>query len=290
MAMDLIERFSRRLQARNMSPRTIDSYCRDVVQLLQAAAVEDPARIGREDIRRHLGRMQREGMDKRSVARKLSALKAFFRFCRQEGVLTVNPAQGIRAPRAEHKLPSFLSQAQAIASVSSADSNEANVIRNNLMMEILYGSGLRASELLSLRVGDVDLASGVVTVTGKGGKQRIVPLSRASLRQLQPFIKGLRPGDFLFPGAEGRPLSRRQLQRIVGRRIRLSGHQGQASPHVLRHSFATHLLDRGADLKAVKEMLGHASLSTTQIYTHVSTERLKKIYRQAHPRAGEEDE
>lgn len=288
--MDIINKFSQRLRARNMSPHTIEAYCRDVAQLLEESSAEDPARIVREDIRRHLGRMQRQGLDKRSIARKLSALKAFFKFCLQEGLMAASPAQGIRAPRPDHKLPSFLSQTQALNSVSAGDPKENNLARNNVMLEILYGSGLRASELLALRASDVDLVSGVVTVTGKGGKQRIVPLSRTSMRQLQSFMKGLDSSDFLFTGAKGKPLSRRQLQRIVERRIRASGHQGQASPHVLRHSFATHLLDRGADLKAVKEMLGHASLSTTQIYTHVSTERLKKVYRQAHPRAGEEEE
>ncbi|MRR09621.1 recombinase XerC, partial [bacterium] len=146
------------------------------------------------------------------------------------------------------------------------------------------GSGLRSSELLGLRAGDVDLAGGTVRVTGKGNKQRIVPLTRPAAAALRGLLRD--GGGPVFLGSAGRPLARRQLQRIVKRAIRAAGHRGKASPHVLRHSFATHLLDRGADLKAVKELLGHASLSTTQIYTHVTVDRLKQVYRQAHPRAG----
>lgn len=287
--MRALDGFLHRLRERNLSANTIEAYGRDLRQLLRSVGIEDPGKIGRDDVRRHLGNLQRSGLDKRSAARKLSAIKAFFRFCLREGLVSANPAQGLRAPRPERKLPSFISEPQAAVAMQPQP-DEKGVERNNAALELLYGSGLRASELVGLKVGDIDQSSGLVRVSGKGGKQRIVPLTRESLKKLKPLLTGLSNGQRIFRGNRGGPLSRRQLQRIVGRRLRASGHGGKASPHVLRHTFATHLLDRGADLKAVKELLGHSSLSTTQIYTHVSVERLKKIYRQAHPRAGQEED
>jgi len=283
-----LEAFATRLRQRRMSPRTIDAYLRDIDQFIQTARKDDPSQITTDDIRRHLAAIQRSGGDRRTVARKLSALKTFFRFCVQQHLISVNPALGLRAPRLERDLPSFLSPEQAIRAMEPSHERERSAERNNVLMELLYGSGLRVSELVSLRASDFDLSSGVVWVTGKGDKQRIVPLTKISQRLLKPMLKDLHPKSHVFLGARGRPLNRRQIQRIVERRIRASGYGGRASPHVLRHTFATHLLDRGADLKAVKELLGHSSLSTTQIYTHVSVDRLKRIYRQAHPRAGEE--
>lgn len=280
--------FLRRLRQRNLSPNTVEAYGRDLSQLLRVVGTEDPRSVTREDIRRYLGGLQRSGLDKRSAARKLSAFKAFFRFCLAEGLAESNPAQGLRAPRPQRKLPSFVSESQAEAAMRPLP-DEKEEGRNSVLLELLYGSGLRASELVGLRAGQIDLSSGLVRVTGKGGKQRIVPLTRECLKRLGPFMAGLEPDKPVFTGSRGGQLGRRQLQRIVARRLRAAGHGGKASPHVLRHSFATHLLDRGADLKAVKELLGHSSLSTTQIYTHVSVARLKKVYRQAHPRAGEDD-
>jgi integrase/recombinase XerC len=287
--MRALEEFAQRLRRRNCSPNTIEAYGRDLAQLFRASGAEDPGAVTRDDIRRHLGSLQRGGLDRRSAARKLSAFKAFFRFCAAEGLVSSNPVQGIRAPRAERKLPSFLSEEQAGTAMGPSVPGERGEERNNALLELLYGSGLRASELTGLKAGDVDLGTGLVKVTGKGGKQRIVPLSRESRKRLKPLVSGLDPDRRLFLGDRGGPLGRRQLQRIVERRLRASGHGGKASPHVLRHTFATHLLDRGADLKAVKELLGHSSLSTTQIYTHVSVERLKKVYKQAHPRAGDDE-
>ncbi len=288
--MKALGEFEQRLRRRNMSPNTVEAYRRDLAQLFRSAGTEDQRSITRDDIRRHLGGLQRSGLDKRSAARKLSAFKAFFRFCVLEGLAGSNPAQGIRAPRTDRKLPSFLSEGQAEAAMTPSMPGERGEQRNSALLELLYGSGLRASEITGLSAGDVDLEAGLVKVTGKGGKQRIVPLTRESRRRLRPLVAGLGHESPLFTGDRGGRLGRRQLQRIVGRRLRAVGQGGKASPHVLRHTFATHLLDRGADLKAVKELLGHSSLSTTQIYTHVSVERLKKVYKQAHPRAGGDEE
>ncbi|MDP2808438.1 MAG: tyrosine-type recombinase/integrase, partial [bacterium] len=256
-----------------------------------------PQKVERNHIRGYLGWLQQRGLDKRSLGRKLSAIKAFFKYALRESAVTANPLLGLRSPKLDKKLPGFLSQPQAAQAVESHQGypavraiHELPQLRDDAIMELLYGSGLRSSELLGVKPKDLDLPSLQVKVKGKGGKERIVPLTRASAAVLKQLLAGREDEGFVFLGKNGKQLTRRQLQRIVKARIRVSGYGGKASPHALRHSFATHLLDRGADLKAVKELLGHVSLSTTQIYTHVTVDRLKKVYKQAHPRSGDEDE
>jgi tyrosine recombinase XerC len=275
---------------RNLSGNTLEAYRRDVLQFLAFAGTDDPGRVDRNRIRSFLGSLQRQGMDKRSMGRKLSALKSYFKFCLREGEVDTNPALGLRSPKPDKKLPHFLSQEQAGISVEYEPPDRRNRIRDVAIMELLYGSGLRSTELLSLKTNDVDLNNAQIKVRGKGNKERIVPLTRASVSVLKRYLAGRGEGGSVFLGKNGKILSRSQLQRIVKSRIRAAGYGGKASPHVMRHSFATHLLDRGADLKAVKELLGHSSLSTTQVYTHVTVDRLKKVYKQAHPRAEEEEE
>ena len=274
---------------RNLADNTLEAYHRDVNQLFIFLKHQEPGKVGRNDIRRYLGWLQQQGMDKRSLGRKLSAIKAYFKYALRESAVTVNPTLGLRSPKQDKKLPGFLSQPQVIQAVETNQGDPADKIRDDAIMELLYGSGLRSSELLGLKSRDLDLSSLQVKVKGKGGKERIVPLTRASAAVIKQLLAGREDEDFVFLGRNGKQLTRRQLQRIVKARIRLSDYGGKASPHALRHSFATHLLDRGADLKAVKELLGHASLSTTQIYTHVTVDRLKKVYKQAHPRAEDED-
>jgi len=275
---------------RNLSDNPVQAYQRDLRQFFDYLKHDDLIKIDRNTIRNYLGIMQRQGLDKRSAARKLSAIKAFFKYCARENIIPSNPSLGLRSPKLDKKLPSFLSEQQAEQAVQPNQEKPEETARNNAIMELLYGSGLRSSELLGLKVGDLDLSGGQVKVTGKGSKQRIVPLTRESISALKKYIAGRENQETVFLGARGKALNRRQLQRIVQTRIRSAHYGGKASPHVLRHSFATHLLDRGADLKAVKELLGHANLSTTQIYTHITTDRLKKVYQQAHPRADDEGE
>ena len=306
----MIDSFIKYLKTeRNLADNTLEAYRRDVNQLFIFLKHQDPQKVERNHIRRYLGWLQQQGMDKRTLGRKLSAIKAFFKYALRESAVTANPTLGLRSPKQDKKLPGFLSQSQAVQAVESNQGDpavraihELPLLRDNAIMELLYGSGLRSSELLGLTPRDLDLPNLQVKVKGKGGKERIVPLTRASavvLKQLLAALarrRVLRPAGgredegSVFLGKNGKQLTRRQLQRIVKARIHLSGYGGKASPHALRHSFATHLLDRGADLKAVKELLGHASLSTTQIYTHVTVDRLKKVYKQAHPRAEDEDE
>lgn len=286
----MIDSFIKYLKTeRNLADNTLEAYRRDVNQLFTFLKHQEPGKVGRNDIRRYLGWQQQQGMDKRSLGRKLSAVKAYFKYALRESAVTVNPTLGLRSPKLDKKLPGFLSQPQAVQAVESNQGDPADKVRDDAIMELLYGSGLRSSELLGLKSRDLDLSSLQVKVKGKGGKERIVPLTRASAAVIKQLLTGREDEDFVFLGRNGKQLTRRQLQRIVKARIRLSDYGGKASPHALRHSFATHLLDRGADLKAVKELLGHASLSTTQIYTHVTVDRLKKVYKQAHPKAGDED-
>lgn len=287
----IIEKFISYLKVqRNLADNTIQAYRRDLDQFFAFLKHDDPGRVDRNSIRSYLGAIQRQGLDKRSAARKLSAIKSYLKYCTREGVIPTNPTLGLRSPKLEKKLPSFLSEQQAEQAVQPDQEKPEELLRNNAIMELLYGSGLRSSELLGLKAGDLDLSGGQVRVMGKGSKQRIVPLTRESIAALKKYIAGRESQETVFRGARGKALNRRQLQRIVQIRIRSAHYGGKASPHVLRHSFATHLLDRGADLKAVKELLGHANLSTTQIYTHITTDRLKKVYRQAHPRADDEGE
>jgi len=274
---------------RNLADNTLEAYRRDVNQLFVFLKHREPQKVERNDIRRYLGWLQQQGMDKRTLGRKLSAVKAFFKYALRESAITANPLLGLRSPKQDKKLPGFLSQSQAVQAVESNQGDPADFIRDNAIMELLYGSGLRSSELLGLTPRDLDLPGLQVKVKGKGGKERIVPLTRASASTLKQLLAAREDEGPVFLGKNGKQLTRRQLQRIVKARIKKSDYGGKASPHALRHSFATHLLDRGADLKAVKELLGHASLSTTQIYTHITVDRLKKVYKQAHPKAGDDD-
>jgi integrase/recombinase XerC len=237
-------------------------------------------------------------MSKRSIARKLSAVRTFFRFLHLEELVESNPARTVRAPKRDRTLPAFLTRDQIDALFTAAEGRALDGgflgVRNHAIVELFYSSGLRLSELQGLNSSDLDLVSERVRVMGKGRKERIVPLGGAAVRALRRYeprrdevISGTTGADrrafFLSQG--GKRLSSRQIQKIVTKFLDRIGEDSGLSTHSLRHSFATHLVDAGADLIAVKELLGHASLSTTQVYTHTSTERLKRVYRQAHPRA-----
>jgi integrase/recombinase XerC len=290
---------------RQLSPRTVTAYGRDLAELEEflarycGAAGWSWQGVDRLAIRSFMGDcIGRRRLSKRSVARKLSAVRSFFRFLHLEEVVSSNPARAVRAPKAERSLPAFLtrSQMEELFAIAEARALEGGFhgVRNQAIAELLYSSGLRLSELQGLDVADLDLVSERVRVLGKGRKERIVPVGGAALRALRRYeprrdeLIGSAAGAdrrALFLGASGRRLSARRIQKIVHSFLDELGDDAGLSTHSLRHSFATHLVDAGADLIAVKELLGHSSLSTTRIYTHTSTERLKKVYRQAHPRA-----
>ncbi len=291
---------------RQLSPHTVKAYGRDLGQFSEflTGYYGTPewgwVTVDRLTLRAFLGWLDRRGMSRRTAGRKLSAVRAFFRFLHLEERIDSNPTRAVRAPRQEKRLPVHLTRDEVRAVFDVAETRAAeNTLagtRNLALLELLYGSGLRLAELQGLDLAGLDLVAEQVKVLGKGRKERIVPLTRASIVALRRYLPrrdeaarlGRGTADdrrALFVGPTGRRLSRRGIQKIVGALFRTAGANDELSVHSLRHTFATHLLDAGADLMAVKELLGHVSLSTTRIYTHTSTERLKRVYRDAHPRA-----
>lgn len=276
---------------KHYSPNTTSSYRIDLAQFQDF--VKD--RLGdrplesltHADIREFLGFMLRYGYERRSAARKLSAVKSFYKFLLREGKVRLNPCREVKTPKLEKRLPGFLTQFQASQAMEVLGDDEA-AFRNRAIMELLYGSGLRVSELVGINQPDIDWENEVIRITGKGNKQRLAPLGSYARAALKEYLKKrARPSvPAVFLNLRGGRLTRFSIVSIVHRQLSKIAEVSHTNPHVLRHSFATHLLERGADLRAVQELLGHASLQTTQHYTHVTVDRLKVIYDKAHPRSG----
>jgi integrase/recombinase XerC len=290
------------------SPATAAAYGTDVLQfeevlLRQGLSLAEPAGVERRHVRSFLADLHRLGTRKSSMGRKLAALRSFFRFCVRMRLIKSLPTDGVGNPRTEKRHPALLNVDQAFALLDgtapvnrrSASGRKAAVLRSRdvCLAEILYGSGLRVSEALALDAGRLDAAAETVRVLGKGGKERLAPLTDTARTALADWLS-LRPllaarGErALFVGARGRRLNRREAQRVIANLCREAGIPHPVSPHGLRHSFATHLLEAGADLRNVQELLGHARLTTTQRYTHLDLARLTAVYDKAHPRAREE--
>ena len=280
---------------RNDSPHTVKAYGRDVAAFATFCAAHYGdgwtwRGVDRQAVRAFLGDMARRGLAKRSAARALSAVRAFYRFLNRTGRAEVNPARAARSPKLGRTLPVHLERREMeelfAAAQARAEAGGLLGARDLAMLELFYSTGMRLSELAGLRDEDVDLVSDQVKVRGKGRKERILPVGRPAAKALRAYtrLRGER-AVALFVNARGGALSTRGVQ-LALRRLFLTLARGEMlHVHALRHSFATHLLDAGADLRAVQELLGHASLSTTQVYTHTSVERLKRVYQQAHPRA-----
>ncbi|HET7290895.1 MAG TPA: site-specific tyrosine recombinase XerD [Vicinamibacteria bacterium] len=239
-----------------------------------------------------IGWLRSRGLSPRSVARAVHALRGFYRYAVREGKIDVDPMENLKAPRAFKALPRVLSAAQVDSLLAAPDVKTPLGVRDRAILEVLYATGLRASELVGLKPADLDLEVGLLTCFGKGRKERLVPMGRAARQWVSRYLDGVRPVlakgrqvPRLFLSQRGGPLTRMGLWGIVRRHAVTAGVERVLTPHVLRHSFATHLLEHGADLRALQAMLGHADISTTQIYTHVSRERLRKIYDEFHPRA-----
>ncbi|NIQ12806.1 MAG: tyrosine recombinase XerC [Gammaproteobacteria bacterium] len=278
---------------RNLSPHTRAAYLRDLAEFgvfleqNNCAGIDSLKKIDSFMLRRYLAELHKRNQ-RTSIARKLSALRTFFRYLVREGVLSGNPAEGLSTPKLNRYLPKTLSVDEAAALMERGYGNSLRDLRDRAIVELFYASGLRVSELTSLDVGSLDLREKLVRVVGKGRKERILPIGRKSYEALQAYLeaRGMPADDEpLFLNNRGGRLTSRSVQRNLKARLIKAGVLKDISPHALRHSFATHLLDGGADLRAIQELLGHASLSTTQKYTQVSVDQLLSVYDKAHPRS-----
>ena len=283
---------------RGYSDHTIEAYRRDLSQFTAFTEKE----IGKTAVsqvftkpvlRAFIYSFSEKGVRPRTIARKVATLKSISRHCVKHGIVSVNPAKTLSTPKLDKPLPSFLTQKQAEMMIVPVPVDEIS-LRNRAIVELLYGTGMRLAELHALNVETIDRRNGLVRVLGKGRKERIVPVTPDAIQLIERYLTvrtmAKAHDDPLFVNKKGQRLSRRQIERVVTNELAAVSQQKKKSPHVLRHSFATHMLDGGADIRAVKELLGHSSLSTTQVYTHVSKEHLHKVYRKAHPRAGEKEE
>ena len=301
MGMDgLLERFLIYLRAgRNASPYTVKNYGNDIGQFLdycRAKGVGSIEQIDRSLLRAYLAELDAAGYVKASIARRMAELRSFGDFLVREDVLERNPFHTVGAPRIPKRLPQYLTTAELEVLLSVPDTSTPRGLRDRAIIEVLYAAGLRVSELVGLNVRDVDLAQAQVRVVGKGGKERIGLLGRPAVRAVsaylnggRPELLGQRPTGALWLNHRGGRLTVRGVALVLDKAGRQAGIRTPVTPHVLRHTFATHLLDGGADLRVVQELLGHANLVTTQIYTHVSQSRAREVYLRAHPRAGDSD-
>ena len=273
---------------RGLSSNTLGAYRRDIALYLEHLGSTAVTSARPSDVSDFLRFLYSRGLKPRSAARALAAVRGLYRFLLLEKAMNQNPTAVVETPRAVAKLPHFLSTDDVDRLLATPDLTEPVGLRDRAMLEVLYATGLRVSELVGLRVDGVNLEGGFLRCLGKGSKERVVPLGASACNAVRAYLQSARgssPSETLFLTSRGAPLDRVEFWRILKGYAAKAGIRKNISPHVLRHSFATHLLERGADLRAVQMMLGHAEISTTQIYTHVIRERLKQIYKTFHPRA-----
>jgi integrase/recombinase XerC len=285
---------------RNASDLTVKSYADDLAHISeffqeQTGSLPEPRQIEVAILRSYVSYLHECGYARTTVARRLACLRSFFRYCNREGICETNPAKPLRTPRAGRKLPHFLTTDQVGALLIAPPANLPAGLRDRAILETMYSAGLRVSELVGLNVADWDRSAGILRVMGKGRKERLAPVGSYATKALDHWMTVREPDPkapekqraAIFLNRFGRRLTTRSIGRMLETHIQTAGLTQQTTPHTLRHSFATHLLDGGADLRSVQELLGHKSLTTTQIYTHVSTRRLRETYEKAHPHAAQ---
>ena len=287
---------------KNYSNYTIVSYRNDLIQFfnylkLYRILKDDKIEyVDRSVMRKYIVYLKKSDYSARSISRKISTVRSFFKFCLREGIIKINPTINLITPKINKKLPYFLYLQEVNKLIEAPLKNTIFGIRDRAILELLYGTGIRVGELVNLNICNIDLYEKTIIVFGKGSKERILPLGNPSIRAIQEYLTGrnlfekkifVNKNDLeaLFLNRLGGRLTTRSIRRIIIKYMKMAGLNKKISPHVLRHSFATHLLEGGADLRSVQELLGHKSLSTTQIYTHITKERLKTIYKKSHPRA-----
>jgi len=290
-----VQRFIKKFQAylsieRNASPHTILNYTKDLESFFNSTEKKKLEEIDYLTVRKYLAVMTNRRSSKRSIARRLSTLRTFFKFLYRDGYIKTNPVSGVSTPKLDRKLPVFLDEIKVVQFITAPSKDDLSGLRDRAILETLYSSGMRVSELVSMNISNIDFISGLVKVLGKGRVERLTPIGEEAAKALRQYLnarsknkKDKIPAVFL--NKSGQRITDRSIRRIVDKYISAAAIKEKISPHSLRHSFATHLLNKGADLRSVQELLGHKNLSTTQIYTHVSQERLKAVYDKAHPRA-----
>jgi len=302
--MSFLDKFIRFLTyERNMSPATVSAYRRDLEQFElfckeQNISLEEPTKIDISLVRRYLAVMQNRCLSRASVARKLCAIKAYFKYLARENIISSNPILGLSAQKKNKRLPSALSESEVLSLLAAPNLTDPLEIRDRAMLQLLYSTGIRISELVGMDISNYHPREAFVRVFGKGSKERVVPVGNRSCQSLENYLKISRPAllkkahskdgkenNALFLNKNGGRMTSRSVERMMKKYLMKSGLSRTYTPHSLRHSFATHLLDAGADIRSVQELLGHSDISTTQIYTDVSKERLYSVYNKAHPRA-----
>jgi len=293
-ADELVHRYLEHLAVeRNASPRTVAAYSTDLAQFsawLERAGLE-MVTLRYRDLRGYLAELDRARYSRRTIARKLSALRSVYAYLAEEGIVPGSPADVVATPKLPSKLPVIATSEALTALIEVSDPSTPGGLRDRAILETLYATGVRVSELTGLDLGDVDFARGQIKVLGKGSKERIVPIHRLASARLEEYLRTARPAlaknaesPAFFLNRSGDRLSAGGVRRLMKRRLAESSGPSSLSPHALRHTFATHLLEGGADLRTVQELLGHVALSTTQIYTHLSARRLRDVHKTAHPR------
>lgn len=295
---EFLDKYVRHLKVeRNLSPFTIRNYSTDILgffDFLKCEEVKSLTDVDHSIVRNYLGQLLDNGTVRASISRKMSALRSFFRYLNQQGVLTEDPVSKISGPKREKRLPAFLSSEEIINLLSAPNTSTPQGIRDLAILELLYASGLRISEIVSLNTGSVDMETRQVRVWGKGSKERMVLMGQPAALVLDQYLRhdreqllGQNSTEALFLNRYGNRIAERRIQYLIKKYAEKAGIKTRVHPHMLRHTFATHMLDGGADLRVVQELLGHTNLASTQIYTHVTRSQMRSRYLEAHPRSSE---